>query len=87
MQVGQTEVELNTAVLWLSREGASERRQYLGTHMKDAAGRELYQLWLDLDARRIEAIPERWMRALKGRELVEPLLARLLRASPAPARP
>ncbi|MCB9742966.1 MAG: hypothetical protein H6740_10215 [Alphaproteobacteria bacterium] len=54
------------------REGASERRQYLGTHMKDAAGRELYQLWLDLDARRIEAIPERWRKGADGRWAAEP---------------
>lgn len=43
-------------------EDADPPRQYLGTHVQDAAAREIFKVWLDRGAARIEARLYRWTR-------------------------
>lgn len=48
-----------------------EPRQYLGTHVQDAAAREIFKVWLDRDAGRIEARLYRWEHGEEGWTPVE----------------
>ncbi len=49
----------------------SEPRSYLGTHVQDAAKREIYKVWLDRTEQRIEAKLYRWERSDAGWSPVE----------------
>lgn len=49
----------------------AESRSYLGTHVQDAAKREIYKVWLDRAEQRIEAKLYRWEKGESGWQPVE----------------
>ncbi|MCB9761491.1 MAG: hypothetical protein H6739_16730 [Alphaproteobacteria bacterium] len=75
---GYPEQDTETLTIDL-RPDYSGPRQLLGTHMKDAGARELYRVWFDHKARRVELIPERYTRDDAGRWVAKELPGQAVR--------